>query len=45
VFDLVLAKPGDPKEGVLVTLGVPGSDADRGMKLMALLKQNLRVDW
>jgi hypothetical protein len=45
VFDLVAQNPGNPKEGVLLTLGVPASDADRGMKLMALLKQSLRVDW
>jgi hypothetical protein len=30
VFDLVASKPGDAKEGVLLTLGVPASDADRG---------------
>jgi hypothetical protein len=45
VFDLVAPKPGSPKEGLLMTLGVPASDAERGMKLMALLKQSLRVDW
>ena len=45
VFDLVQAKPGDPKEGVLMTLGVPANDTDRGLKLMALLKQSLRVAW
>lgn len=45
VFDLVAAKPGSPKEGLLMTLGVPATDAERGMKLMALLKQSLRVDW
>jgi hypothetical protein len=44
VFDLVTPKPGNPKEGVLMTLGVPASDADRGMKLMALLKKSLRMD-
>jgi hypothetical protein len=45
VFDLVTSKPGNPKEGVLVTLGVPASEADRGLKLMALLKSSLRIDW
>ena len=45
VFDLVLSKPGNPKEGVLLTLGVPAADADRGLKLMALLKSKLRIDW
>lgn len=46
VFDLVVPRPGGPsKEGVLLTLGVPAADHDRGLKLMALLKQNLKVDW
>ena len=45
VFDLVTPNPRNAKEGVLVTLGVPGSDATRGLKLMALLKQNLRISW
>ena len=45
VFDLVMQRPGNPKEGVLMTLGVPASDAARGLKLMALLKQNMRIDW
>jgi hypothetical protein len=42
---LVTQKPGDPKEGILLTLGVPASDAVRGLKLMALLKQNMRINW
>jgi hypothetical protein len=45
VFDLLTANPRNPKEGVLLTLGVPASDAGRGLKLMALLKKNLRVEW
>jgi hypothetical protein len=45
VFDLVVPSQGKPKEGALMTLGVPGSDADRGLRLMALLKQKLRIDW
>jgi hypothetical protein len=45
VFDLVMSKPGNPKEGVLLTLGVPASEADRGLRLMALLKSKLRIDW
>ena len=45
VFDLVMQRPGNPKEGILVTLGVPASDAARGMKLLALLKQNMRINW
>jgi hypothetical protein len=45
VFDLVMSYPGDPKRGVLLTLGVPASDANRGLKLLALLKQSTRIDW
>ncbi len=45
VFDLVLSKPGNPKEGALMTLGVPASDSERGLKLMALLKSKLSVKW
>lgn len=45
VFDLVVPSPKDPKAGVLLTLGVPTSDASRGLNLMALLKQHLRIDW
>jgi hypothetical protein len=45
VFDLVMSKPGNPKEGVLMTLGVPASDSERGLKLLALLKSRLMIDW
>ena len=45
VFDLVTAQPGNPKLGVLLTLGVPTSDAGRGIKLLALLKENMQIDW
>ena len=45
VFDLVTPRPGNPKEGILLTLGVPASDASRGIKLMALLKQNMKISW
>jgi hypothetical protein len=45
VFDVVIPKPGNPKEGVLMTLGVVASDADRGLKLLALLKSKLRITW
>jgi hypothetical protein len=45
VLDLVVPRPGQPKEGVLLTLGVPSTDTDRGLKLMALLKKHLRIDW
>ena len=45
VFDLVVPQPSQPKQGALITLGVPATDADRGLRLMALLKRSLRVDW
>ncbi len=45
VFDLVVQNPGNPKEGILVTLGVPASDAVRGLKFLALLKRNMRINW
>ena len=45
VFDLVVSKPGNPKEGVLMTLGVPASDSERGLKLLALLKSRLIIYW
>lgn len=45
VFDLVSANPGNAKQGVLMTLGVPASQAERGLKLLALLSQNIRITW
>ena len=38
VFDLVIPQPGNPKLGVLLTLGVPASDAGRGIKLAGSVK-------
>lgn len=45
VFDLVFPQPGNPKLGVLMTLGVPTSDAGRGIKLLSLLRDNMKIDW
>jgi hypothetical protein len=45
VFDLVMSKPGNPKEGMLMTLGLPTSEAPRGLKFLALLKSKIRIDW
>ena len=45
VFDLVTSKPANPQEGVLLTLGVPASTSARGLKLMALLKSKMRIEW
>src|SRR5262249_23647400 len=43
--DLLTPQPGASKEGVLLPLGVAASETDRGVKLMALLKSNLRISW
>ncbi len=45
VFDVVISKPGNPKEGVLMTLGLPAADTDRGLKLMALMKSKIVITW
>ena len=45
VFDVVIPKPGNPKEGVLMTLGVVAADTARGLKLLALLKSKLAITW
>ena len=45
VFDLVVSKPGDAKSGALLTLGAPGGDADRTLKLLALMRLEMKVDW
>lgn len=45
VFDVVIPKPGNPKEGVLMTLGVVAADSERGLKLLALLKSRLIISW
>ncbi len=45
VFDLVIPDPRNPKVGVLVTLGMPANEAGRGLQLLALITQNMRVEW
>lgn len=45
VFDLVIPDPKNPKVGVLVTLGMPTSEAGRGLQLLALITQNMRINW
>jgi hypothetical protein len=45
VFDIVVPKPGNPKEGVLMTLGVVAAESERGLKLLALLKSKLIITW
>jgi len=45
VFDVVIPKPGSPKEGVLMTVGVVATDSERGLKLVALLKSKLIITW
>lgn len=43
VYDVIMPMPGDPKKGILMTLGVPVSQAAQGLRLMALLKQEIKV--
>ncbi len=45
VFDLLVPNPRNPKVGILVTLGMPASEAGRGLQLLALITQNMRIDW
>ena len=45
VFDVLTPQPGNSKVGVLLTLGVPASESGRGIKLLALLKENMKIDW
>src|SRR5476649_433450 len=45
VYDLVMANPSKPNEGLLMTVGVPASQAGRGLGLLALLKQDIRIAW
>ncbi len=45
VFDWLKQNPGNPKEGVLLTLGVPASEAARGFKLLALMKDSVKITW
>jgi hypothetical protein len=45
VFDVIIPQPGSPKFGVLLTLGVPASEGGRGIKLLALIKQSMKIDW
>lgn len=45
VFDLLIPNPRNPKVGILLTLGMPASEAGRGLQLLALISQNMRIDW
>lgn len=45
VFDLIVPDPRNPKVGILITLGMPASEASRGLQLLALITQNMRIDW
>lgn len=45
VFDLVIPSPNNPKIGVLMTLGVPGSQGERGLRLLALLREKIKITW
>ena len=45
VFDVLMIKAPGAKEGALLTLGVPASEAERGLRLIALMKASTKVEW
>jgi hypothetical protein len=45
VFDLLTANPTNAKEGALMTLGMPASQGTRGLKLLALLNEHMKITW
>ena len=45
VFDLVIPNPRNATQGVLVTLGMPANEAGRGLAMLALISQNMRITW
>lgn len=45
VFDLIIPDPRNPKVAVLMTLGMPASEASRGLQLLALITQNMQINW
>ncbi|KAF0105359.1 MAG: hypothetical protein FD144_703 [Rhodospirillaceae bacterium] len=45
VFDLIIPDPRNPKVAVLMTLGMPASEASRGLQLLALITQNMQIKW
>ncbi|CAN5841053.1 hypothetical protein BH11PSE3_BH11PSE3_05220 [soil metagenome] len=45
VIDVLRQNPGNPKEGLLITLGMPAREASRGMQLMALIKKSMKINW
>jgi hypothetical protein len=45
VYDVIMANPTKPSEGMLITVGVPTSQSARGLGLLALLKQDIQITW
>jgi len=45
VFDIITPNPQLASAGVLLTLGVPSSQAERGLKLLALIRKEMRIIW
>jgi hypothetical protein len=45
VFDVLITRAPAAKEGALLTLGVPASELERGLRLMALIKASAKADW
>jgi hypothetical protein len=45
VLDLLISKGPGAKEAVLLTLGMPANQGANGLKLLALIKAQVKIDW
>ena len=45
VLDLLIPRGPGAKDAVLLTLGMPASQGARGLKLLALIKSQMKIDW
>lgn len=45
IFDLLTPNPQNPKRALLMTFGVPASQTDRYLPLLALLERNRKIKW
>lgn len=45
VLDLLIPRGPAAKDGVLLTLGMPAGQGAKGLKLLALLKSQMKIDW
>jgi hypothetical protein len=45
VLDLLIPRGPGAKDAVLLTLGMPASQGAQGLKLLALIKYHMKIDW